>query len=112
MATQPPLKLTREQIEFIRPLLKMERSGDREPNLILAQVRQSPYPSQGEVEIAFCMVDYVTAGKVLNLIESSRQTRYAPLGSRANYLDLLPQGEPTFCEKKKKKACKTETLAA
>lgn len=104
---QEPLVLTDEQVEFIRPLLKREREGSQ-PKMILAQVRQAPYPKHGQVQIAFCLVDYGTAGKILNLIESSKNTRYAPVGSRANFVEILPQGEVVFVAKKHKKP-KVET---
>lgn len=96
---QKPLRLTPEQVEFIRPLLKMERSGDRQPKMILAQVRSAPYPNHGETEIAFCMVSYQTAGKILDLIESDPKTRYAPSGKMANFVDIFPQGEVIFIQK-------------
>lgn len=100
---QKPLELTPEQVEFIRPLLVNEReSKGGVPNVIIAQVRSGTWPETGKVEIAFALVDYKTGREVLGLIERSRHTRYPPTGSRANFVEILPQGEVVFIEKDKR----------
>lgn len=103
---QDPLTLTDEQVKFIEPLLKMERPGAGEVKMIFAQVRSAPWPNHGKVQIAFCLVDAKTAGKVLKTIEESKTTRYAPGGSLSNYVQILPQGEPIFILKNKQKGPK------
>lgn len=100
---QSPLKLTHEQIEFIAPLLKMERrEGKGQPSMVLAQVRSASYPNHGDVEIAFALVSYRAAAKILDIIASDKDTRYPPTGRMANYVEILPQGEVVYIGKDKR----------
>lgn len=99
----PPLELTAEQIEFIKPLLELERPAGGFPKVIVAQVRSAPYPNKGKVHIAFALVDFPTGNEILGLIERSRETRYAPGASFSNYVEILPQGEPVFVIKDRRK---------
>lgn len=108
---QPALRLTPEQIDYIKPLLVNERPSGL-PNLIIAQVRSMSYPETGQVEIAFAMVDYQTGREILGLIERSRNTRYAPGGSFANFVEILPQGEPVFVLKDRRKKREVVTTEA
>lgn len=86
----------------------MERwNGEKQPSMVLAQVRSAPYPNHGDVHIAFCLVSYNAAKKILDIIQSDKETRYPPTGKLSNFIEILPQGDIIFIAKdqrpKKKK---------
>jgi hypothetical protein len=81
----PALELTEDQIKAIKPLLDLEFQGGR-PRLLLGQVRRKPYApeddKEGVYQIAFALIEYDTAVKVLDIIDGSAKTRYAPDGHK------------------------------
>ena len=80
---QSPLELTPEQVEFIKPLLDLEYSGGL-AKLLLGHVRRKPWsvedPRENIYQLEFCIVSHDVGLKVLDVIDGSEKTRYAPSG--------------------------------